>query len=103
MPGWRAEKVSIVGGFVAAWVLILCLIRFGTSDAAQESLVNCNEVMLEDRCACNERILSALGQSRGLVVDPTAGENPREAQAAISLQQMRQQRLRTFYAPDCKN
>jgi hypothetical protein len=103
MPGWRSEKLSIVGGFVAAWVLILCLIRFETSEAAQESLVNCNEVMLEDRCACNERILRALGQSRAVVVDPTAGGNPGETHAAITMQQLRQQRLRTFYAPDCKN
>lgn len=65
--------------------------------------MNCNEVVLEDRCACNERILRALGQSRALVVDPTAGGNPGEAQAAITMQQLRQQRLRTFYAPDCKN
>jgi len=80
----------------------LCLIWFGTGEAAQDPLVNCNEVMSEDRCACNERILRALTQDRPVFIDPTEGGNPGEARTAIAMQQLRQQRLRTFHAPDCE-
>lgn len=90
-------------GFAARWAIVLCLIGIGTSEAAQDPLVNCNEVMFEDRCACNERVLRALTQSRPIFIDPTEGGNPGEARAAIAMQQLRQQRMRTFYAPDCEN
>ena len=101
-PGRRPVIPSSVVRFTAAWAMILCLIWFGTSEAAQDPLVNCNEVILEDRCACNERVLRALTQSRPMFLDPTEGGNPGEADAAISIQQARQHRLRTFYAPACK-
>ncbi|MGH7411326.1 MAG: hypothetical protein ACREJ6_09775 [Candidatus Methylomirabilis sp.] len=63
--------------------------------------MNCNEVILKDRCACNERILLALTRSRPIVFDPTEGGNTGEANAAIAIQQERQHRLRTFHAPIC--
>ena len=99
--GWRSVSVSIMVWFAAALTLILCLIWFATSEAAEESLLNCNEVTATDRCACNERILLALTKSRPIFVDPTEGGNTATANAAIIIQQHRQHRLRTFYAPSC--
>lgn len=100
-PGRRSESPPVMVGFAAAWVMLLCLIWFGTSEAAQDSLVNCNEVIIQDRCACNERVLRAFTQSRPLFLDPTEGGNPGEAKAALAIQQQRYELLRTFHAPDC--
>lgn len=103
MPERRSESPSVMVGLAAAGAMILCLTWLGTSEAAQDSLVNCNEVMLSDRCACNERVLHALTQSRPVFLDPTEGGNPGDANAAISIQQARQHRLRTFHAPVCND
>jgi len=88
-------------GFVVACAMILGLTWFGTSEAASGSQVNCNEVMAEDRCACNDRVLLALTTMRRIVPDPNAYANVAEVNTAIALQQEQRNRLRTFYAPGC--
>jgi hypothetical protein len=65
--------------------------------------VNCNEVIQKDRCACNERVLRALTQSRPGIVDPTQAGSAGEANAVLAIQQERNHRLRTYYAPGCKD
>jgi len=102
MPRRWPERPSVRVWFATAWAMILCLIWFGTSEPAPDVLVNCNEVMSKDRCACNERVLRALTHNRPVVVDPTQGGSAGETNAAIAIQQERQHRLRTFYAPDCE-
>jgi len=102
MPWCRSEIIlSVVVRFVAVWSMIPGLTWFETSEAAQESLVNCNEVIFEDRCACNERVLLALTQMKRIVPDTTQFGNTGEANTAIIIQQEQQHRLRTFYAPAC--
>lgn len=104
MTRWRSKSPSVVVGFLAVWPMTVGLIWFGMSEAAQDSFVNCNEVMLADRCACNERMLRALALSRPIFLDPTQGGNALDATAAISIQQERQHLLRTFIAPgDCEH
>jgi hypothetical protein len=89
-------------GFVAAWAVILALAWFGTSEAAPDVQVNCNEVMAEDRCACNERVLLALTTMRRIVPDPNSFANVGEINTAIAIQQEQRNRLRTFHAPGCE-
>ena len=62
MAWQRLEKATLVILCAAFSAMILGLLRLGTSEGAQESITNCSEVMLEDRCACNERIPLAFTQ-----------------------------------------
>src|SRR5438552_13756743 len=100
MESLRRPSVRVWCAVGGAWVLWMLGVRIG--EASQEFLVNCNEVIQDDRCACNERILRALTQSRPIFIDPTGGGNPREADAAIAVQQERHHQLRTFHAPACE-
>jgi len=86
---------------VASLVMILSLICLGRSEAAQDQHVNCNDVMPEERCACNERVLHALARIRPGVPDPQESGSPVEIHSRIAMQQVRLQRLRTFHAPAC--
>jgi hypothetical protein len=99
--GPRLESMSTMVCFATALTFILCLISFGASEAAEEPLLNCNEVTATDRSACNDRILLALTKSRPIAVDPREGGSPAAANAAVIIQRHRQHRLRTFYAPVC--
>jgi hypothetical protein len=90
-------------GFVVACAMILGLTWFGTSEAAAESQVNCNEVMAEDRCACNDRVLLALTTMRRIVPDPNSFANVGEINTTIAIQQEQRNRLRTYYAPGCES
>jgi len=96
-----AARTEMIVAFAATLTMILPLASFGTSEADQDSLVNCNEVMLEDRCACNERVLHALTTIRPGTPDPQESGSAVEVHAKIAIQQVRQQRLRTFFAPNC--
>src|SRR5262249_3964999 len=53
--GARTKELQVKIGFLGACAVMFGLAWFGTGEAAQDSQVNCNEVMAEDRCACNER------------------------------------------------
>jgi hypothetical protein len=86
--------------FAVSLLMITCVVTLVTSEAAQEPLVNCNEALFEDRCACNERLLDALAQMKRIVPDPQFA-HAGEANAAIVIQQHRQYRLLTYYAPTC--
>jgi hypothetical protein len=92
---------SVKIGLVATGAVILGLAWLGTSQAAQDSQVNCNEIMAEDRCACNERVLLALTRMRRIVPDPNLYANVGEINTAIAIQQEQRNRLRTYYAPGC--
>jgi len=89
-------------GFLGACAVMFGLAWFGTGEAAQDSQVNCNEVMAEDRCACNERVLLALTALRRIVPDPNLYANVGETNNAIAIQQEQRNRLRTYYAPGCE-
>ncbi len=102
MLGRRWESPSVVVWFAAAWAMILCLIWFGTSSAAEDPIVNCNEVDFEDRCACNMAVLRALAHIRPIVPDPVQSPNATPAHIQITVQEERLHRLRTFMAPDCE-
>jgi len=65
-------------------------------------LVNCNEVTLGDRCACNKRILRALNEIRSGAVDAEMVSIAPATGNPVALQQERQHRLRTYYAPNCE-
>ena len=86
----------------AVLTMILCLISFATGEAAQDSLVNCNEVSVPERCACNHRILRALTNIKTGVLDAELISGAPATADPVAIQQEQQHRLRTFHAPDCE-
>lgn len=86
----------------AVALMTLYLISFQTQAAAQDLLVNCNEVSILERCDCNQRILRALTNLRTGIVDGELVSSAPATANPVAIQQARQHRLRTFYAPDCK-
>ena len=101
MSRQRLDIALLLIVFSVSLLMIICVVTFAASEAAQEPLVNCNEALFEDRCACNERLLHALSQMKRIVSDPTQFGNTGEANAAIVIQQHHQHRLLTYYAPTC--
>jgi hypothetical protein len=101
-PGWLLAGPSRgVAQFAAALSVVVGIVWFGIGDAAQDQLVNCNEVDFADRCACNTAVLSALAHMRTIVLDPVNSANVTEARVQILIQQEQQHRLRTLIAPKC--
>ena len=105
LPGRRLVRLLVVVAFVAACAATSSMAWFGRGEGAEDVLVNCNEVSLADRCACNERISYALANRRP-VIPETQGSSwtAIEMNNMIAIQQERLHRLRTFYAPGgCEN
>lgn len=99
----RFETAFLTALSTACCLTMLCIMGIAASEGAPEPLVNCNEVMLEDRCACNERLLLALTQMKRIVPDPNGYASPGEADTAIVIQQHQQHRLRTYLAEVCSD
>src|SRR5262245_48708239 len=82
--------------------LTICCARNGNGGAAEDVIVNCNQLEQWDRCDCNQRVLRALNKSKIATADPTQSPNttPRHIQDAV--QEEHRHRLMTFYAPNCE-
>lgn len=97
----RSTNLLLRAYRVAAAVAVLFLESCLSVDAAQDSLVNCNELMLQDRCACNDRVLHALTRIQTGVTDGELVSGAPATADPISILQERQHRLRTYLSPNC--
>src|SRR5262249_28751705 len=109
LAGQQLQRTSQNNGSRRTVVPLLLLVVLGltlidTSRAAPESLVNCNEVTIEDRCACNDRVNHALASMR-TIVSETQGSSwtAMEMRNMTAMQQVRRERLRSFLAPNCED
>jgi hypothetical protein len=96
------RRLALLVQFTAVLTIVHGTVWFEKSSAAQDSLVNCNQLEPEDRCDCNMRVLRALNGIRVIVSDPVQSPNSTPANIQDAVQQERLHRLRTFIAPHCE-
>jgi hypothetical protein len=73
-----------------------------TVAAADEELMDCRAVDCFQRAACNRRVLAALHALKTTFSEHRAFQSPAVTAREIAIQRERQERLRSFWAPECK-
>jgi hypothetical protein len=96
----RVPRLALVVELTVVLTFFQAIVWSSASDAAQDPLLNCNQLELDDRCECNHRILRALNDIKAATPDPQS-RNSGPADILDAVQEERRHRLRTFYAPDC--
>jgi len=70
--------------------------------AADAELMDCREVDCFQRAECNRRVLAALHSLKTTVSEHRAYQSPATTTKQIMIQRERQERLQSFWAPECK-
>ena len=102
MSAGHGRTLSLLFRCTVVLAIVHSLLGVESASAAEEPLINCNQLDQVDRCDCNTRVLRAINEIRTFAPDPkqSANTTPRHIQDAV--QQERLHRLRTFYAPNCE-
>jgi hypothetical protein len=92
-------KHAAFWGVIVAGVWCLCDVMVAKAD---EALIDCHDVDCFQRAECNRRILAALSQIKASASETRSYQSPAITARHIEIQLARQDRLRSFLAPECQ-
>ncbi len=92
------KLAAVLATLIAGWSYPAA----ASAASPDEDLIDCHDVDCFQREACNRRVLAALGASRTSASELRGYLSPVLTTKQLDVLRARQDRLRTFWAPECK-